>query len=174
MKVTLIFVSTLDGKTTRWDDPIVKKWTSSQDKRYFQQTWDNAPLIVIGSSTFDVDPIKPSEKHLLIVMTSHPEKYQSYKVVGQLEFTAASPAEIFSRYKKAGYQQMLVAGDAHVATSFIKAKLIDELCLTLEPKIFGYGSNLVAEEKLDIELKLLSSEKVNERGTLINKYMIIK
>ena len=69
---------------------------------------------------------------------------------------------------------MLVAGGAHVATSFIKAKLIDELCLTLEPKIFGYGSNLVAEEKLDIELKLLSSEKVNERGTLINKYMIIK
>jgi dihydrofolate reductase len=68
---------------------------------------------------------------------------------------------------------MLVAGGAQIATSFLKEELIDELWLTIEPKIFGSGKNFVADEKLNIKLDLLSSEKVNERGTLINKYKII-
>ncbi len=34
---------------------------------------------------------------------------------------------------------MLVVGGPHVATSFLKAQLIDELWLTIEPKIFGMG-----------------------------------
>ncbi|MBV8255551.1 MAG: dihydrofolate reductase family protein [Chitinophaga sp.] len=174
MHAKLIFVSSLDGKITHWDDPIVKKWSSSEDKRYFEETWDKAPVIVIGSRTFDVDPISPTKTHLLVVMTSHPEKYQSYTVAGQLEFTSASPEEIFHQYEQAGYQQMLVAGGAHVATSFLKAKLIDELWLTVEPKIFGHGSNFVADEPIEVELELLSSEKVNERGTLINKYRVLK
>jgi len=174
MKAVLIFVSTLDGKITKWNDPFVKKWTSHQDKGYFDQVWNNAPLIVIGSRTFDADPIKPSKDHLLIVMTSRPEAYQSHAVEGQLEFINASPADIFHKYEQSGYQQMLVAGGAHVATSFLKENLIDELWLTLEPKIFGQGGNFVADEKLDIQLELLSSERVNEQGTLINKYAILK
>lgn len=174
MKAILIFVSTLDGKITRWNDPFVKKWTSIQDKGYFNQAWNNASLIVIGSHTFDAEPIKPSKNHLLLVMTGRPEAYQSYAVEGQLEFISASPVQLFQKYEQAGYRQMLVAGGAQVATSFLKAKLIDELWLTLEPKIFGQGSNFVADEKLDIELELLSSEKVNEQGTLINKYAILK
>ena len=65
-------------------------------------------------------------------------------------------------------------GGAHISTSFLKAKLIDELWLTIEPKIFGTGGSLVINENLDIELRLLSVEKVNERGTLITKYKVIK
>jgi dihydrofolate reductase len=65
-------------------------------------------------------------------------------------------------------------GGAHIATSFLKEKLIDEVWLTIEPKIFGAGSNFVINESLDIDLKLLSFEKINEQGTLITKYSVIK
>ena len=69
---------------------------------------------------------------------------------------------------------MLVTGGQHIATSFLKEGLIDELWLTIEPKIFGMGENFVTQEKLDIDLNLISCEKVNERGTLITKYVVIK
>lgn len=174
MKTVLIFVATLDGKITRWNNPHVKKWSSQQDKDHFEQIWDSAPLIVLGSKTFDADPIKPSKTHLLMIMTSRPEQYQSYAVEGQIEFVSAPPQQIFQTCKQAGYPQMLIAGGAHIATSFLKEKLIDELWLTVEPKIFGQGSSFVIDDKLDIELKLLSSEKVNERGTLINKYAVVQ
>jgi dihydrofolate reductase len=61
-----------------------------------------------------------------------------------------------------------------VATSFFKDHLIDELWLTIEPRIFGTGGNFVTEEKLDIDLHLISCEKVNEQGTLITKYAVLR
>jgi dihydrofolate reductase len=69
---------------------------------------------------------------------------------------------------------MLVVGGAHIATSFLKEQLIDELWLTIEPKIFGVGGNFVIEEKLDIKLQLISCERVNLQGTLITIYSVIK
>ena len=69
---------------------------------------------------------------------------------------------------------MLVVGGPHIATSFLKEQLIDELWLTFEPKIFGRGGNFVTEINLDINLHLIHCEKVNEQGTLITKYAVLK
>ena len=46
--------------------------------------------------------------------------------------------------------------------------------MTLEPKIFGTGGNFVTDVKLDISLHLIHFEKVNEQGTLITKYAVLK
>lgn len=174
MKKLLVFVATLDGKITHWNDSKVKSWSSKEDEQYFKEVWDDSSVVVMGSSTYDANPTKPSPEHHVIIMTREPEKYKNYEVKGQLEFTDKSPAQLVAQYEKKGLKQMLVAGGAHIATSFLKAKLIDEVWLTIEPKIFGKGSNFVSEENLDVELKLLSVEKVNEQGTLITKYSVIK
>jgi dihydrofolate reductase len=174
MKTILVFVTTLDGKITKWGYPIVRSWTSREDQDYFSNLMKNSRLIVTGSNTFNMDPIRPSDNHLLLVMTSHPENYKIYEKPGRLEFTNLSPKELYQHYQADGYDQMVVVGGPHVATSFLKDQLIDELWLTLEPKIFGSGGNLVIEHNLDIRLSLLSCEKVNDAGTLITKYAIIK
>ena len=107
-------------------------------------------------------------------MTGDPSKYKKYKVSGKLEFSDESPVQLALRFEKEGYEQMLVVGGAHIGTSFLKEQLIDELWLTIEPRIFGAGSNFAIEEKLDINLHLLSCERVNEQGTLITKYAVMK
>ena len=173
MKKILVFVATLDGKITHWGEPHVKRWSSEEDKNYFKKTWDDSSLIVMGSSTFDVKPTVPSPAHYVVVMTRNPEKYKHYEVAGQLEFTDHSPVQLVAHYEKKDLRQMLIAGGPHIATSFLKAKLIDEVWLTIEPKIFGTGGNFVINENLEIDLQLLSVEKVNERGTLITKYLVI-
>jgi len=75
--------------------------------------------------------------------------------------------------KNTGWRHAVVGGP-HIATSFLKEQLIDELWLTLEPKIFGTGGNFATDVKLDINLHLLHYEKVNEQGTLITKYAVLK
>lgn len=174
MKIILVFVSTLDGKVTRWGDPDVKSWSSKYDQKYFRKIWDYSELIVMGSTTYNVDPIKPSKKHLLVVMTREPEKYEKYEVAGTLEFKKESPVELFSDFEKRGYEAMVVVGGPHIATSFLKEGLVDELWLTIEPKIFGKGDSIVTTKRLDISLQLISCEKVNEQGTLITKYLVLK
>lgn len=174
MKTILAFVSTLDGKITKWGDPNVKLWSSHVDQEYFQKLWKDSRLIIMGSNTFNFDPIKPEPEHLLIIMTREPEKYRRFSVPGQLEFRSETPVHLAGRCEKEGHKCMLIVGGAHIATSFLKEQLVDELWLTIEPKIFGIGSNFVTEEKLDIDLELISSERVNKQGTLITKYSVKK
>ena len=174
MKIILIFVSSLDGKVTRWGEPNVNLWSSHQDQDYYTRVRNESRLIVMGSHTYKADHTKPSPNHRYIVLTQHPENYKTREVKGQLEFTSESPPELITHLQRDGYDQMLLIGGPHVATSFLKDQLIDEVWLTIEPKIFGAGQNFVTEEKLDISLRLLSFEKVNESGTLITKYEVVR
>ncbi|MDP4198912.1 MAG: dihydrofolate reductase [Bacteroidota bacterium] len=174
MKTIVVFVTTLDGKVTKWGDPHVQQWSSKEDQSYFKKTWDESPLIIMGSGTFDFAPVKPSPKNLLVIMTRNPTQYKKYVVPGQLEFSDLAPEELTQRFKDKGYGRMLVVGGPHVATSFFRDNLVDELWLTLEPKIFGTGGNFVIEEELDINLEQISIEKVNDRGTIITKYAVTR
>jgi dihydrofolate reductase len=174
MKVIVIFVTSLDGKITKWNDPHVMHWSSAEDQAYFRKIWNESALTVMGSGTFDFDPIKPQPNTLLHIMTHTPEEYRQREVPGALEFSSEIPTELVERFRQQGFEQMLVVGGPHIATSFFKDNLVDELWLTLEPKIFGEGGNFAVGTELDVELSLLSMEKVNERGTLILKYGIVK
>lgn len=174
MKTILIFVSTLDGKVTKWSEPKVSSWSSHQDQDYYKRIWNESRLIVMGSNTFNADTFNPSVNHQLIIMTAHPDKYKSLQIPGQLEFTNESPIELTARFLSKGCQQMLVVGGPHIATSFLEKQLVDELWLTYEPKIFGVGDNFATGVKLDINLRLIHYEKVNDQGTLITKYAVLK
>lgn len=173
MKTILIFVSTLDGKITKWGDPKVRSWSSSDDQNYFDTIWNATRIIIMGSGTYNPDPLKPTSNHLFIVMTRQPSKYKSSEKPGQLEFTDETPSVLLKRVEKYGDEKILIVGGSQIATLFLREQLIDELWLTIEPKIFGVGSSFVTEEKLDINLNLLSTEKINEQGTLITKYRVI-
>lgn len=174
MKTVLVFVSTIDGKVTKWGDPHIRTWTSEEDQKYFTKIWSDAGLIIMGSTTFISEAFRPELNHLLVVMTSHPDKYRSQVVPDKLEFTSKSPVQLTELYKNEGHELMMVVGGAHVATSFLKDQLLDEIWLTIEPKIFGIGGNFVIEEKLNINLRLINIEKLNKQGTLIAKYEVLK
>lgn len=174
MKTILIFVSTLDGKITKWGDPDIRSWSSQNDKDHFDTIWSATRVIIMGSGSYKPDPVKPSAKHLFIVMTRQPADYKSKEISGQLEFTDKSPSQLISRFEKEGEEKILIVGGAQIATSFLRAQLIDELWLTIEPKIFGKGGNFVVQEELDINLKLVDCLRANDEGTLITKYMVVR
>jgi len=174
MKTILIFVSSLDGKITRWGNPMIRSWSSKSDQEHFDAIWKDTHVIIMGSGTYNPDPVKPVSRHLFVILTRHPERYKSREIPGQLEFTDDSPLLLMERFQKANEDKLLIVGGAQIAALFLKAQLIDELWLTIEPRIFGIGASFVNDEKLNIELKLLSCEQANEQGTLILKYKVIK
>lgn len=172
MKTILIFVSTLDGKITKWGDGMIRTWSSKADQEYFDNTWNDTHVIVMGSHTYRADPVKPVPKHLFIVLTRKPSTYKKLEVPGQLEFTDMLPLQLITRLMDTGEEKILIVGGAKVATSFLKARLIDEVWLTVEPKIFGRGGNFATGENLDITLELISCTRANDQGTLLTKYRV--
>jgi dihydrofolate reductase len=173
MKTIMIFVSSLDGRITRWGNPMIRSWSSKSDQEHFDAIWKDTHVILMGSGTYNPDPVKPVSRHLFVVLTRQPERYKSREVPGQLEFTDDPPLVLMERFKKANEDKVLIVGGAQIAALFLKAQLIDELWLTIEPRIFGIGPGFVNDEKLDIELRLLSCKQANDQGTLILKYRVM-
>jgi len=174
MKTVAIFVTSLDGKITKWGDHRIRLWSSKEDQVHFDSIWNDTRVIVMGSGTYDPDPVKPSGKHLFVVLTRSPSRYSDKEQKGKLVFTNERPEKIIERFEKEGEERILIVGGSQIASLFLKNQLIDELWLTFEPSIFGTGGNFIIDEKLDIKLRLLSCEKVNIEGTLIAKYLVIK
>ena len=175
MKVILAMVESVDGKTTHGDDPKVFHWTSREDQQHFKRLVEQAKLIVMGSKTYEAAKgmLQHQNGKLRVVLTRSPEKYADQVIPGQLEFTNEPPQELMARLEQLGYTELLLASGAQVNGLFFNAGLVDEILLTIEPKLLGKGNPIALQENL-IDLTLLKLEKLNDRGTLLLHYKINK
>ena len=176
MKVIMVAVSSVNGKITKDTDPNIYKWTSQEDKKLFFSLIEINNLIVMSSKTYEAarDKIKLSSNKLRIVLTRSPKKYADEAVPSSLEFSSESPKALVERLGKKGYSRMLLVGGGKINALFLKSKLVDELHLTIEPFIFSKGSNLVADDKFDISLRLIKMVRLNKKGTLHLTYKVNK
>ena len=174
MYVTMITVQSLDGKMTRGDDPDVPHWSSAEDSAHFSKTLDAASLVIMGRKTYEL--MSAGMRHrpgrLRVVMTGDPAKYVSHAIPGQLEFTDEQPADLLARLQKTGHGKALLTGGGHVYASFMQAGLVDELLATIEPRMFGQGTEMLANVAMDTQLQLQKITRLNDRGTLLLRYTV--
>jgi len=174
MKVTMVMLSSIDGKITNGKDPDVYDWTSPEDQKLFFSLIKKNNLIVMGRKTYEASKsvIKLENGKLRIVLTRNPKKYFNQSVKGQLEFTDETSRELVKRLSALGYKNLLLVGGGIINGLFLKKNLVDELFLTIEPMIFGIGKNIVEGQLLNTKLQLISSRKLNKTGTLLLKYVV--
>lgn len=171
----MIMVTTLNGKITKGNDPDIFKWTSKEDQKYFSSLLKKNKLLVMGSETYEAarKNIKLDSNQLRVILTRDPGRYKVNAVPGKLEFSNESPQQLVKQLENKGFKQMLLLGGGTINTLFLKENLVDELYLTLEPKIFGKGKTLIREGEFEILLKLINIKKLNQSGTLLLKYKIL-
>ena len=176
MKVTIVMLSSVDGKTTQGNNQNIYSWSSIEDQKHFFPLIKKHNLIVMGRETYTASKpvIKLEKGKLRIVLTRNPEKYLKETIKGQLEFTNESPEKLIERLSLLKYRQLLLVGGGVTNGLFLKQNLVDELFLTIEPKIFGRGKNIAEGQLLNTKLKLLSVKKINKNGTLLLKYEVNK
>ena len=174
MKVILVTVMSLDGKTTKNDNPDIYHWSSPEDQKHFFGLREKSKLLIMGRRTYDHAKhlIEHKKGRLRIVLTSNPEKYQTLPDL--LEFTSDSPKKLLDKLTKRGFKEAVLLGGATTSTAFAKEKCIDEVWLTVEPYLFGKGHAIFENEFVDLSLKILSLKKLNQQGTLLLKYKVIK
>ena len=176
MKVTMVMLSSVDGKTTQGNNKNIYSWSSIEDQKHFFSLIKKNNLIVMGRATYKASKpvIKLEKGKLRIILTRNPKKYSDQVVKDQLEFTNESPNKLLKRLSTLGYKKILIVGGSTINGLFLKQNLVDELYLTIEPKIFGSGKNIAEGQLLDKCLQLISIKKLNKAGTLLLKYKINK
>lgn len=167
MKVILLMALTLDGKIGKTPDHF-PDWTGREDKRLFVELSRKAGAVIMGSRTFDTIGFPlPDRKN--IIMTRDKSRISRWK---NLVFTDASPVSIVEDLEKEGFSEVILAGGALVNSLFAEEGLIDEIIVTISPKIFGYGISLFTPE-ISMELALRDMTRLgNDRVCLI--YEVIR
>lgn len=166
-------VSSADGYITKHDDGRVYLWASPEDQAHFVSLKDQADVIIMGSQTYRAaaDVIQLQPETLRVVVTRQPSAWQAKTVPGQLEFTDEAPAALLERLAQSGYQRMLLVGGSMLNAAFLAAGLVNDLYLTVEPKVFGSGKHL-SNLSHQVQLELLDTRQLNEQGTLVLHYRV--
>jgi dihydrofolate reductase len=172
MKVILVMVASINGKTTKGTTQGTSGWASPEDQDYFFRTLQDNNLLIMGSKTYEVarPEMKLTPDRLRVVLTSRPEDYQNDFIQDQLEFSSDHPKKLIDNLEQRGFEQAILLGGAATNREFLSEDLVDELWLTIEPWIFGTGNDLVGEGTFNKKLRLLSLRQLNSRGSLLVKY----
>jgi dihydrofolate reductase len=117
--------------------------------------------------------IKLEPNRLRLILTKNPEEFADQVVVGQLEFSNSTPDDVVKNLKKRGFKNVMIAGGSYVYSSFLNSGLIDEIKVTIEPIFFDSGTPLLSSLTRTANLKLKSSEKLNDQGTMLLSYSVV-
>lgn len=159
----MMMAMTVDGKIAR-DKTQFADWTSREDKKLFVEISKAHGVVMMGENTFQTFPA-PLPGRLNVVFSEHEHEPQA-----GVKWVKGEPAAVLTELERAGYKSALLGGGAFLNSLFLEKKLITEIILTVEPKIFGSGLSLFSRE-LDADLQLLEFKKLND-NTLMLRYRV--
>lgn len=161
MRVFIIAAMTADGYIGRTSDHPAD-WTSADDKRLFVALTKEAGVMVMGSRTYaTIGRALPGRRS--IVYTSSPEKI----VAEGVETTSEEPAALLARLRREGAEGVAIIGGATIYGLFMRERLVDEIYLTIEPRLFGQGLSLF-NSNLDVRLTLKETRRLNQQTILLH------
>jgi len=96
---------------------------------------------------------------------------QNFSTLSDNHVIARSPQEALEKLE--GFNDVIVAGGSILNSAFIKANLIDEVYLDIEPIIIGNGIPVFANEDFTTQLQLLDMKKITDNEIRLH-YKLIK
>lgn len=155
---------TLDGKIAKHTNHLAN-WTSKEDKQFFVKTSKDFGVIMMGETTFETfkQPL-PNRLNVVFSKKEHQPKIKDVKWV------SGDPKKILNELETMGFSKALLGGGSTLNSLFLKEKLIDEILITVEPKIFGHGLSLFNEE-FDINLELKETKQLSN-NVLMLRYKV--
>ena len=174
MRITLIAAQSLDGFITKHDAPG-SGFASADDQKHLRKALAGFDCSVMGAETYrtsrELIRERMTRPRLRIVLSRSPQAFKSDEVPGTLEFSSASPEKLVADLEARGHRTCALLGGSQIHSLFLRARLVHELWLTIEPLLFGRGVPLLAEAT-DTRLRLLSDEALGSDARLL-KYEVL-
>ena len=164
IKTIVIILQSLDGFIARNQDDNLS-WGSYQDKEHFRNLSKEIGVMILGSNTYRKMPESAFEERFTLVLTSTPNQFKDTE---NIVFRDFSPKESLDYLASLGYKQVAIAGGGKINNSFLKDRLVDEIYVTVAPKIFGTAIPSFGDHSLNIDLELLDYKKITQNELLLH------
>ena len=178
----MIAAITMDGRLARHSKEHVD-WTSPEDKKHLRTKMRECDVLVLGNNTFATSQ-KFLEKYNKVILTRSVAGVK--KEDDKLTYINSEKSDIKAYFNDSGYKNVCVLGGSQIYSYFLKAGLLDEIWLTIEPIIFGSGISLFGpptgsestqnnnevDKKIETrEYKLVTVKQLNNKGTVLLHYI---
>ncbi len=172
MKTILYMAMTVNGKIAGADDDT--SWTSKEDWNGFRAMCRKTGNAIIGRRTYDMVKKEGTQlDDILTVVLTHDVALLTKKSPNTI-FTDKPPKDVIAILKEKGFKEALVAGGGILNSAFLKAGLIDEMYIDIEPLILGRGIPLFSDSDFEAHLKLLEVKTLANHQTIQLHYRILK
>lgn len=168
MKAILYMAVTANGLIARGDHSVA--WSDAEWQEYTKKVQETGAYI-IGHTTYrmmkeggELDKIGNPAMCVLIHSPREDE--------GAVMF-AVNPEEALSKLEARGFTKAIVGGGAQCNAAFLKAGVVDEILLDVEPLMFGHGLSLFSTCAIEVPLELIETKKYSEHGIQLH-YKVIK
>lgn len=172
MFLAIKMMQSLDGIIARSIDDDLS-WGSSEDKKLYKKFTTEFGTVIVGSTTFEQMPKIAFKNRLCIVLTRDKSKYVEYLDNPNFVFLSPNPTEVMEYLKGINIQKAVIIGGSKINSIFLQANMVDEIFITIAPRIFGNGVKIFGNEILETKLELKSFEKISENELLLY-YKVLK
>lgn len=156
MKLVLYMAMTVNGYIAKENDET--PWSAAIWKSYYSLA-RKFKAIIIGRRTYQImaaaNEFSKIGSPFIVVLTSKPGHSTRNLVFVKTNKDAVKLLE------NKGFTDALIGGGGKLNASFISEGLISEICLDIEPAIFGTGIKLFSDGHFEAKLRLLKVSKLS-------------
>lgn len=157
--------ASVDGRISL-SSKTLPRWTSKEDRQFFQRSLLRIDAVVVGRNTYQAAADHLRKRNTFVLSS----RLKTVKRRGTVTFV--NPARVNLAKLLQGYKSVAVLGGGAVYRFMLESGFLDEICVTVEPLIFGRGKEMFVGGVRTTRVKLLSVRQLNRTGTLLLHYRI--
>ena len=183
MKMILYMAVSIDGIAALDGERGIQEYGSKEDHDFFIKASKKCGAVIMGKNTarFKIEGV-PN------IILTHSAKDCRVKpdndtgadnpVIARRDraifsdgrvYMSGSAQEVYGKVQAMGFKKVALLGGPMTNAAFLRAGLVDEIFLTVEPVTIGRGIHFL-NEPLDSRWTLAGVKKLNKRGTLVLHY----
>ncbi len=164
-RIDIYFVMSLDGIVALDHDHDIRAYSSREDREFFLNSIKSYDAIIVSSRTF-VKDASPDTRRVILTHSARSENDTNPFNI----YMSGDVRRICEQMWDMGIRHAALATGPATCLSFLRAGLVNDLYLSIEPVTLGSGIRLFTDEAYVSRWTLVESRKLNETGTLMMHY----
>jgi dihydrofolate reductase len=159
MKTIIYLAASANGLISNYRN--VPDWLSPEYGQGFITISQRTQAVIMGKTTYNVlaPDYLPIKEGSLVVLT---HDTNARPAQSNVLFTDDSPKNILNQLAVKGHTEAVIIGGTQTVSEFMKAGMVDEIILVVEPVLFGGGLPLLKNIESEYQLSLLDVNKLND------------
>ncbi len=163
--IDIYFVMSMDGVVAVDHMHDIRAFSSREDRAFFLDSIRNYDGIIVSSRTF-VKDASPGTRRVILTHSAPAEGGPDPLNI----YMSGDERRICEKMWDLGFKKAALAAGPSTCLSFLRAGLVKDLYLSIEPVALGSGIRLFTDEKFVSRWTLIESRRLNEKGTMMMHY----